>query len=57
MAASDKVLRYEAFNIAKNPNYVGYQRGLVSMTDIFSDKKFLLMVLKVRLCQTSVLRT
>ena len=29
--ASDKVLRDEAFNIAKNPKYDGYQRGLASM--------------------------
>ena len=30
ITASDKVLRDEAFNIAKNPKY-GYQRGLASM--------------------------
>ena len=30
-AASEKVLRYKAFNIAKNPKYDGYQRGLASM--------------------------
>ena len=29
--ASDKVLRDKTFNIAKNPKYDGYQRGLVSM--------------------------
>ena len=28
--ASDKVLRDKAFNIAKNPKYDGYQRGLAS---------------------------
>ena len=28
---ADKVLRDKAFNIAKNPNYDGYQRELVSM--------------------------
>ena len=28
--ASDNVLRDKAFNIAKNPKYDGYQRGLVS---------------------------
>ena len=27
-AAADKVLRDKAFNIAKNPKYDGYQRGL-----------------------------
>ena len=29
--ASDKILLNEAFNIAKNPKYHGYQRGLASM--------------------------
>ena len=29
--ASDKVLRDKEFNIAKNPIYDGYQRGLASM--------------------------
>ena len=29
--ASDKVLRDKAFNIAKNPKYDWYQRGLASM--------------------------
>ena len=29
--ASDKVLKGEAINIAKNPNYDRYQRGLVTM--------------------------
>ena len=29
--ASDKILRDKAFNIAKNPKYDGYQRGLASM--------------------------
>ena len=28
--ASDKVLRDKAFNIAKNPKYDAYQRGLAS---------------------------
>ena len=37
--ASDKVLRDKAFNIAKNPNYDGCQRGLASMVDKFFDKK------------------
>ena len=27
--ASDKILRDKAFNIAKNPKYDGYQRGLI----------------------------
>ena len=37
--ASDKILRDEAFNIAKNPEYDGYQRGLASMVYKFFDKK------------------
>ena len=36
---SDKVLRNKAFNIAKNPKYDGYQRGLASMVYKFFDKK------------------
>ena len=36
---SDKVLRDKAFNIAKNPRYNGYQRGLASMVYKFVDKK------------------
>ena len=36
---SDKVLRDKAFNIAKNPRYDGYQRGLGSMVQTFFDKK------------------
>ena len=37
--ASDKILRDKAFNIAKNPKYYGYQRGLTSMVYKFFDKK------------------
>ena len=33
--ASDKILRVKAFNIAKNPKYDGYQRGLASIVDKF----------------------
>ena len=36
---SDKVLRYKAFNIAKNPKYDGYQRGIAYMVYKFFDKK------------------
>ena len=32
-------MRDKAFNIAKNPKYDVYQRGLASMVYIFSDKK------------------
>ena len=37
--ASDKTLRDKAFNIAKNPKYDGYQRGLASIVYNFFDKK------------------
>ena len=37
--ASDKNLRDKAFNIAKNPKYDGYQRGLASMVYKYFDKK------------------
>ena len=37
--AADKVLRNKAFNIAKDPKYDGYQRGLASMVYKFFDKK------------------
>ena len=37
--ASDKVLRNKASNIAENPKYDGYQRGLASMVYNFCDKK------------------
>ena len=37
--ASDKFLRDKTFNIAKNPKYDGYQRGIASMVYKFFDKK------------------
>ena len=37
--AADKVLRDKAFNIAKDPKYDRYQRGLASMVYKFFDKK------------------
>ena len=37
--ASDKVFRNKAFNIAKNPKYDGYQRGLASIVYKCFDKK------------------
>ena len=36
---SDKVLRDKAFEIASDPKYDGYQRGLTSMVYKFFDKK------------------
>ena len=35
--AADKLLRDKAFNIAKDPRYDGYQRGLASMVYKFFD--------------------
>ena len=37
--ASNKVLINKAFNIAKNPKYDGYQKGLASMVCTFFDQK------------------
>ena len=37
--ASHKSLRDKAFNVAKNPKYDGYQRGLASMVYKFFDGK------------------
>ena len=36
---ADKILKNRAFNIAKDPKYDGYQRGLASMVYKFFDKK------------------
>ena len=55
-----------AFNIAKNPKYDGYQRGLASIVykfkslllgahgqrTLLSEINLLVVLLKVRLCQT-----
>ena len=38
-AAADKLLRDEAFDIAKNPKYDEYQRRTASMVYAFFDKK------------------
>ena len=42
--ASDSVLRDKAFNIAKNPKYEGYQKGLASMFYKCFDKEPLQVV-------------
>ena len=36
--ASDKVLRDKAFDIAKNPKYHEYQRGIASMENFIKGK-------------------
>ena len=38
-AEAGKVLRDKAYDIARNPEYDGYQRGLASMVYTFFDKK------------------
>ena len=45
---SDKVLRDKTFNIAKNPEYDSYQRGLVFMVYKFFDKTSQAVVLIMR---------
>ena len=37
--AADKILKNKAFDIAKDPKYDGYQRGLASMAYKFFDSK------------------
>ena len=51
----DQVLRDKAFNIAKNPKYDGYQRGLASMICKFLIKS--LLCFQINLCQVVVSKT
>ena len=46
---ADKVLRDKVFNIAKDPRYDGYQRGIASMVYKFFAKKLLVVVLKMKI--------
>ena len=39
--ASDKILSDKAFNIAKNPKYDGYQRGLTWFINVLIKKHIL----------------
>ena len=50
--ASNRILRDKAFNIAKNPKYDVYQRGLASIVYGSLIKKLLVLVLKMRIFQT-----
>ena len=50
---SDKIFRDKPFNIAKNPKYHGYQRGLTSMVYKFFDKRLLVEQLKLRISKGS----
>ena len=45
----DKVLRDKALNIAKDPKYNGYQRGLASMVYNFLIKRILTALFKMRI--------
>ena len=45
---SDKILRDKAFNIAKYPKYVGYQRPLASIVRNFLDKNFASLARSIR---------
>ena len=45
--ATDKVLRDKAFNIAKDPKYDGYERGLASIVYKLFNKKLLVVVIKI----------
>ena len=47
--ALNKVLCDKAFNIAKNPKYDGYQRGLGSIVDNFLIKSLMVVVLNLLL--------
>ena len=42
----------EAFSITKNPKYNRYQGGLASVVYKHFDKKLLVVVLKMKTCQT-----
>ena len=43
----DKILRDKAFNIAKNPKYDGYQRGLSSINSLIKSLKVVVLIMKL----------
>ena len=53
IAVADEVLRDKPLNIAKDPKYDGYQRGLISMFYNFLIKNLLMVVWKMRIFQTN----
>ena len=57
ITVSDKKFCNKIFNIAKNPKYDRYQWGLALMFYNFLIKELLVVVLKIKICQTSILRT
>ena len=48
---SDQFLRNKAFNIAKNPKYDGYQRGIASMVYKCFGKKTSSGAIKLATCR------
>ena len=52
---SDQTLRNTAYDIASNPKYNGYQRGLVSMVYEFFDSK--VAPLDNKLCQVKIMQS
>ena len=52
---ADNVLGDKAFNIAKNPKYGAYQRGLTCMVYTFYDKKTPDVVFKSKIMSTQQL--
>ena len=53
ITVADEVLRDKPLNIAKDPKYDGYQRGLASMFYNFLIKNLLMVVWKMRIFQTN----
>ena len=45
---SDKILRDKAFNIAKNPKYDEYERGLTSIVYTFLIKRLPVLLIKMK---------
>ena len=48
----DQIFRDKTFNIAKNPKYDRYERGVASVVYKCFDKKLLVVVLKMKISQT-----
>ena len=52
--ASDKILHYKAFSIDKTPNMMDINVDLLQWSINVLIKKLLVVVLKMRICQTSL---
>ena len=46
---ADNVLRDKVFDVAKNPKYDWYQRGIASMVYKYFDEKLLVVVLNMKI--------